>query len=230
MRRFDDRAAAGRELADRLSAYQRRPDAVVLGLARGGMPVAFEVARTLQLALDVLIVRKLAVPGQEELAIGAIASGGVRVLNDQVIDALGLSSQEIMAIAEGEQSEVDRRERAYRGERAPVMVAGRLVLVVDDGLATGASMRAALQALKQRDVAKLVVAVPIAPPETCAELRREADTVVCARTPWRFHAVGYWYEHFPQTTDDEVRSLIAVGPRTDPPSRRARITQDASTR
>src|SRR3954470_15727889 len=164
MRRFADRAGAGRELAERLNAYQGRPHAIVLGLARGGMPVAFEVARTLELALDVFVVRKLAVPGQEELAIGAIASGGVRVLNDQVIDALGLSSQEIMAIAPGEQSELDRRERAYRGERAPVMVAGRLVLVVDDGLAPGASMRAALQALKQRDVAELDVALPIAPP------------------------------------------------------------------
>src|SRR4051812_4658605 len=230
MRRFADRADAGRELAERLHAYQGRPRAIVLGLARGGVPVAFKVARTLQLALDVFVVRKLGAPGQQELAIGAIASGGVRVLNRQVIDALGLSTTEIEAIAAREQIELDRRERAYRGDRAALTVAGRLALLVDDGLATGASMRAAVRALKQRHVAEIVVAVPVAPPETCAELRREADTVVCARAPQRFHAVGYWYEHFPQTTDDEVRSLIAVRPRTDPPSGRARITQDASTR
>src|SRR3954468_9449070 len=148
MRRFADRASAGRELADRLHPYQGHPHAIVLGLARGGMPVAFEVARTLELALDVFVVRKLGVPGQQELAIGAIASGGVRVLNRQVIDALGLSTAEIEAVAEREQIELDRRERAYRGRRAPVTVAGRLALLVDDGLATGASMRAAVQALK----------------------------------------------------------------------------------
>src|SRR3954452_1116766 len=230
MRRFADRAGAGRELAQRLSAYQGRRQAIVLGLARGGMPVAFEVARTLELALDVFVVRKLGLPGQQELAIGAIASGGVRVLNRQVIAALGLSTAEIEAVAEREQIELDRRERAYRDARAPVTVAGRLALLIDDGLATGASMRAALRALKQRDVAEIVVAVPVAPPETCAELRREADTVVCARTPRWFSAVGYWYEHFPQTTDDEVRSLIAAPRRADPPPRRADITQDPPTR
>src|SRR3954447_1998867 len=230
MRRFADRAAAGRELAQRLSAYQRRPRAIVLALARGGVPVAFEVARTLGLALDVLVVRKLGVPGQQELAIGAIASGGVRVLNRHVIDALGLSTAQIEAVAEREQIELDRRERAYRGRRAPVTVAGRLALLVNDGLATGASMRAAVQALKQRHAAEIVVAVPIAPPETCAELRREADTVVCPRTPRCFYAVGYWYEHFPQTTDDEVRSLLAARPLADPPTPPASLTHDASTR
>src|SRR4051794_5821867 len=221
MRRFADRASAGRELAERLSAYQGRPQAIVLGLARGGMPVAFEVARTLGLALDVFVVRKLGVPGQRELAIGAIASGGVRVLNRQMIAALGLSPAEIEAVAEREQLELDRRERAYRGRRVPVTVAGRLALLVDDGLATGASMRAAVQALKQREVAEIVVAVPIAPPETCAELRREADRVVCIRTPWCVYAVGYWYQHFPQTTDDEVRSLLAARPSADRLARRA---------
>src|SRR3954454_4465187 len=230
MRRFADRASAGRELAERLSAYQGRPQGIVLGLARGGMPVAFEVARTLGLALDVSVVRKLGVPGQQELAIGAIASGGVRVLNRQLINALGLSTAEIEAVAEREQLELERRERAYRGRRAPVTVAGRLALLVDDGLATGASMRAAVHALKQREVAEIVVAVPIAPPETCAELRREADTVVCARTPRCFYAVGFWYQHFPQITDDEVRSLLAARPPADPPARRAGLTHDASTR
>src|SRR3954454_5391819 len=230
MRRFADRASAGRALAERLSVYQGRPQAIVLGLARGGMPDAFEVARTLGLALDVFVVRKLGVPGQPELAIGAIASGGVRVLNRQVIAALGLSPAEIEAVAARERIELDRRERAYRGRRAPVTVAGRLALLVDDGLATGASMRAAVQALRQRDVLEIVVAVPIAPPEACAELRREADKVVCARTPRCFHAVGYWYEHFPQTTDEEVRSLLAARPPTDPLARPAGLTHDASTR
>src|SRR3954469_17396570 len=230
MRRLADRAGAGRELAERLNAYQRHRQAIVLGLARGGMPVAFDVARTLGLALDVFVVRKLGVPGQPELAIGAIASGGVRVLNRQMIAALGLSPAEIEAVAEREQLELDRRERAYRGRRAPVTVAGRLALLVDDGLATGASMRAAVQALKQREVAEIVVAVPIAPRETCAELRREADTVVCARTPRCFYAVGYWYQHFPQTTDGEVRSLLAARPPADPHALPAGLTQDASTR
>src|SRR3954452_19245845 len=230
MRRFADRAGAGRELAERLNAYQGRPHAIVLGLARGGMPVAFEVARTLELALDVFVVRKLGVPGQQELAIGAIASGGVRVLNRQVIDALGLSTAEIEDVTERERIALDRRERAYRGRRAPVTVAGRLALLVDDGLATGASMRAAVQALRHREVAEIVVAVPIAPPETCAELRRETDRVVCARTPRCFYAVGYWYQHFPQTTDGEVRSLLAARPAADPPTPPAGFTHDASTR
>src|SRR3954468_21434990 len=219
MRRFADRADAGRELAHRLGAYQARPHAIVLGLARGGMPVAFEVARTLGLALDVFVVRKLGVPGQQELAIGAIASGGVRVLNRQGIAALGLSPAEIEAVAGREQLELDRRERAYRGRRPPVTVAGRLALLVGHALATVASMRAAVQALKQREVAEIVVAVPIAPRETCAELRREANRVVCARTPRCFYAVGYWYQHFPQTTDDEVRSLLAARPSPTRPHR-----------
>src|SRR4051812_45444026 len=166
MRRFADRAGAGRELAERLNAYQGRPQAIVLGLARGGVPVAFEVACTLGLALDVFVVRKLGVPGQQELAIGAIASGGVRVFNRQVIAALGVSTQEIESVAAREQLELDRRERAYRGDRAPVTVAGRLAPLVDDGLATGASMRAAVQGLKQREAGEIVVAVPIAPRET----------------------------------------------------------------
>lgn len=209
MRRFPDRAGAGRELAEGLRDYRGHPEAIVLGLARGGMPVAFEVARALALSLDVFLVRKLGLPGHEELAMGAIASGGVRVLNREVIDALGIPDEIIEAVAQAEQTELDRRERAYRGARAPAAVAGRVAMLVDDGLATGSSMRAAVQALKQRDASEIVVAVPVAPPQACAELEHEADAVICARTPERFCAVGEWYEDFAQTTDDDVRRLVA---------------------
>jgi putative phosphoribosyl transferase len=209
MSAFADRAAAGRELAQRLERYADRDDAVVLGLARGGMPVAFEVARALSLPLDVFVVRKLGVPGHEELAMGALASGGVRVVNRDVVAVAGLSSDDIDAVAAREHAELERRDSAYRAGRPPVDVAGRVAILVDDGLATGSSMRAAVQALRQRDVAEVVVAVPVAPPETCAELESEADAVVCARTPQPFRAVGRWYEDFTQTTDDEVRALVA---------------------
>ena len=211
MSRFADRAAAGRELARRLESYTNRSDGVVLGLARGGMPVAYEVARALNLPLDVFLVRKLGVPGHEELAMGAIASGGVRVLNQRVVNELNIAEEDIDAVAAREHQELDRRERAYRDGGAPAVVAGRLAILVDDGLATGSSMRAALHALKQRDAAGIVVAVPIAPPETCAELEPEADVVICAQTPKSFRAVGVWYENFAQTTDDEVRALVARG-------------------
>jgi putative phosphoribosyl transferase len=209
--RFADRAAAGRELAQRLEPYANRRDAIVLGLARGGMPVAFEVARALALPLDVFLVRKLGVPGHEELAMGAIASGGVRVVNAQVVDALDLPQDAIDAVAAREHDELDRRERAYRDGRRAAEVAGRIAIVVDDGLATGSSMRAAVQALKERDAAGIVVAVPVAPPHTCAQLEAEADAVICARTPEPFRAVGAWYEDFAQTTDDEVRALMTRG-------------------
>jgi putative phosphoribosyl transferase len=217
MSRFHDRSDAGRALAGRLQDYAGRRDAIVLGLARGGMPVAYEVASALGLPLDVFLVRKLGVPGHEELAMGAIASGGVRVMNPRVTQAIDLPQDAVEAVAARAQRELDRREHDYRDGGAPMPVAGLTAILVDDGLATGASMRAAVRALRARDAARVVVAVPIAPPDACAELERDADAVVCARTPEPFHAVGAWYEHFEQTTDDEVRSLLAkarAGPGT----------------
>lgn len=206
---FRDRAAGGRALADRLQAYASRGDVIVLALPRGGVPVGFAVAQALGVPLDVFVVRKLGVPGQEELAMGAIASGGVRVLNQEVIRGLGISAATIDAVAEREARELERRARAYRDDRPAAEVAGRTVILVDDGLATGSTMRAAAAALRQRKPARIVIAVPAAAPETCAELRSEADEVVCAITPEPFHAVGLWYESFGQTSDDEVRALLA---------------------
>jgi putative phosphoribosyl transferase len=214
--RFRDRHGAGRELARHLEPYAHQRDAIVLGLARGGMPVAYEVAEALALPLDVFIVRKLGVPGHEELAIGAIASGGVRVINLRVVEQLDLPDDVIDAVTDRERRELDRRERHYRDGHAPAAVAGLTALVVDDGLATGSSMRAAVAALRKREAAAIVVAVPIAPPETCAALELEADAVVCARTPEPFHAVGAWYEDFRQTTDDDVRRLLTSS-RAHPP-------------
>jgi putative phosphoribosyl transferase len=181
----------------------------VLALPRGGVPVAYEVARALGAPLDVFLVRKLGVPGHEELAIGAIASGGVRVLNQELARALRIPDQMIEAIAAKEQQELERRERLYRGDRPPPDVRGRTVILVDDGLATGATMYAAVEALRQQQQARIIVAVPIAAPETCAELSEEVDEVICAVTPQPFHAVGLWYEDFSQTSDDEVRDLLA---------------------
>ena len=207
--RFADRTEAGEELARKLTAYAHRPDALVLALPRGGVPVGFAVARALQVPLDVFLVRKLGVPGQEELAMGAVASGGVRVLNREVIELLGIPDSLIEAVASRELGEVARRERLYRDHRPAPAVRGRTVILVDDGLATGATMRAAVAALRQQQPARVVVAVPTAAPETCAELGAEADEVVCARTPQPFYAVGLWYADFRQTTDDEVRDLLA---------------------
>ena len=182
---------------------------LVLALPRGGVPVGYEVAKQLGAPLDVLLVRKLGLPGHEELALGAVATGGVRVLHDALLAQFGISAETLARIAERETRELQRRERAYRGEQPPRDVAGRTVILVDDGLATGASMRAALRALRQRGPAAVVVAVPVAPPAVCAALRREADEVVCARTPEPFAAVGQWYDDFGQTGDDEVRELLA---------------------
>jgi putative phosphoribosyl transferase len=206
---FRDRVDGGRQLAECLEPYRQRRDSIVLGLARGGMPVAAEVARVLALPLDVFLVRKLGVPGHDELAMGAIASGGARVMNQEVVGALAIANDAIEAVAAREQHELERRERVYRDGRPAAELAGRVGILVDDGLATGASMRAAVQALKQRKAAGIVVAVPVAPPETCSELEREADAVVCAHTPKPFHAVGLWYDDFPQVTDDQVRQLLA---------------------
>jgi erythromycin esterase-like protein/predicted phosphoribosyltransferase len=207
--RFRDRREAGRLLAAKLARYANRPDVIVLALPRGGVPVAYEVARALRVPLDVFVVRKLGVPGYEELAMGAVATGGVRVLNDQIVRSLRIPDYVIDRVAAEEREELGRRERTYRGGRAPLEVRGRTVILVDDGLATGATMRAAVLALRQQQPAKIIAAVPTASPETCNELRAEVDEVVCAITPDPFHAVGYWYEDFTQTTDQEVRELLA---------------------
>jgi putative phosphoribosyl transferase len=206
--RFRDRAEAGRELARRLERY-RGGDAVVLGLARGGVPVAAEVARSLGLPLDVFVVRKLGVPQQPELAVGAVASGGLAVVNDEVARAARLDDATLRRLIATEAEEVRRRERAYRDGRPPPEVNGRTVILVDDGLATGASMLAAARTLGHEGARKVVVAVPVAPPETCEALATVADEVVCARTPERFVSVGSWYEDFRQTSDDEVRRALA---------------------
>jgi predicted phosphoribosyltransferase len=205
---FRDRAEAGRMLAAKLVRYANRSDAVVLGLPRGGVPVAYEVARELHAPLDVFLVRKLGLPGHEELAMGAIATGGVRVLNEDVVRALGIPEDIIESVASREQQELERRERIYRGTRPPVDVRDRIVILVDDGLATGSSMRAAVAALRQQGPGRIVIAVPIGALQTCRELREEADEVVCLYTPEPFHAVGLWYEDFSQTTDQEVHDLL----------------------
>jgi predicted phosphoribosyltransferase len=205
--RYRDRREAGRVLAELLAPLANQPDVLVLGLPRGGVPVAWEVARRLGAALDVFVVRKLGFPGHEELAMGAIASGGVRVLNPEVV-AYGVTRDEIERLAEREQRELERRERLFRGDRPPIRVVDRTVILVDDGLATGSTMRAAVRALRQQGAARIIVAVPVAARSTCAEMEDEADEVVCAATPEPFHAVGLWYEDFRQTTDDEVRELL----------------------
>jgi predicted phosphoribosyltransferase len=207
--RFRNRREGGRLLAEKLTAYAVRPDVLVLALPRGGVPVAYDVARRLAAPLDVFLVRKLGAPGYEELAMGAVATGGVRVLNDEIVNGLGIPSYVIDAVAAQEQQELARRERLYRGGRPPPDVRDRTVILVDDGLATGATMRAAIMALRQLQPARIVVATPTAPPETCEELRSEVDEVICAITPEPFLAVGHWYEDFSQTTDDEVRDLLA---------------------
>jgi erythromycin esterase-like protein/predicted phosphoribosyltransferase len=206
---FHDRRQAGRRLAAKLSAYANRPDVLVLALPRGGVPVGYEVARALGAPLDVFVVRKLGVPGYEELAMGAVATGGVRVLNHEIIRRLGIPNDLIDSVAAREQAELARRERLYRGGHPPPDVSGRTAILVDDGLATGATMLAATEALRELKPARIVVAVPTASPEACEDLRAKADDVVCGMTPEPFHAVGRWYEDFAQTSDDEVRDLLA---------------------
>lgn len=206
---FRDRTDAGRQLADRLQHYAGRADVLVLALPRGGVPVAFEVAQALRAPLDVFVVRKLGVPGHPELALGALATGDVRILNEDVVRALRISEEVIEAVTAAERQELHRRERAYRGDRTPPRTRARVVILVDDGLATGSTMRAALTALRQQQPARIVVAVPVGSRETCAEFREEADETVCARTPEPFYAVGLWYSNFAQTTDEEVHHLLA---------------------
>ena len=205
---FRDRREAGRLLSRALEAFRGRSDAVVLALPRGGVPVAYEVAQELRLPLDIFIVRKLGVPGQEELAMGAVASGGMIVVNQAIVEDLAISDEEINAIAEREKREIERREREYRNGYPPVQVEGQTAILIDDGLATGASMRAAARALRPR-ARKVVVAVPVASERTCNELRAEVDQVMCATTPQPFFAVGMFYRDFEQTTDEEVRELLA---------------------
>jgi predicted phosphoribosyltransferase len=212
---FADRREAGRRLAARLHDYAGS-NPIVLALPRGGIPVAYEVARALGAPLDVFIVRKLGVPGHEEFALGAIASGDVVVLNPELVNQLGLSRQDIQAIIEAERRELDRRERAYREGAPPLDVRGRTVILVDDGLATGATMLAAIAALRKLGPARIIVAVPVAAPETCEAMAGAADEVVCAVTPQPFHAVGLWYENFAQTTDDEVRALLQAARAASP--------------
>lgn len=204
---FANRRAGGRELATLLRALAS-DDTVVLGLPRGGVPVAFEIARELNAPLDVLVVRKLGAPGFPELAMGAIASGGVRVLNEDVIESLRVSAEALAATTEREKQELERRERAYRGDRPMLDVAGKLVIVADDGLATGATMRAAVRSLRARGAREVVVAVPVGAPESCEELGREAGRCVCAEQPEPFEGVGKWYRDFRPTSDDEVRTLL----------------------
>jgi len=205
---FRDRRAAGAELAVQLAGYRKAPGLLVLALPRGGVPVAYEIARALGAELDVLVVRKLGVPRQPELALGAIASGGATVFNDDVVGAIGVTRSHLDAIVRTERIELQRRERAYRGDRGPLNVRGRTVIVVDDGLATGASMRAAVVALRSLQPARIVVAVPVAPIETAEEFIHIADDFVCIETPRDFHSVGWWYRDFDQTQDDEVRYLL----------------------
>ena len=211
MMRFLDRRDAGRQLAAKLAAYAGDPNVLVLGLPRGGVPVAYEVARALHAPLDVFVVRKLGVPGHRELAMGAIASGGVRVLNTDVIKALGISPAAVESVAAREMMELERQQRAYRGDAPLPDLSGCTVIVVDDGLATGSTMRAAVGALRQSRPARIIVAVPVAAAETVRHLRQEADSVVCLSTPPDFHAVSMWYEDFSQTSDDEVRNLLEAG-------------------
>jgi putative phosphoribosyl transferase len=206
--RFQNRREAGVELAERLRRYRTRDDVIVLALPRGGVPVAYEIARALGAPLDVFLVRKLGLPGRPELAMGAIASGGIRVLNDDVVQWYHVPKDVIDRVAEAEQAELTRRERAYRGNDPAPDLEGRTVVLVDDGLATGSTMKAAVRAVRARQPARIVVAAPVGAPDTCRELAESADEVVCARMPQPFSAVGLWYRDFAQTTDEEVQELL----------------------
>ncbi|MBE9140605.1 phosphoribosyltransferase [Nodosilinea sp. LEGE 07088] len=207
---FQNRTDAGRQLADRLQGYANRPDVLVLGLPRGGVPVAYEVAQALHAPLDVCLVRKLGVPEHKELALGAIASGGVRVFNYGIIHRFQISIPTIATIAAQEQRELERRDRAYRGDRPLPQICDRTVILVDDGIATGATMRAAIAVIAAQQPAQLVVATPVAAPATCEALSHEVDEVVCVTLPESLNAIGYWYEDFSPTTDADVRQLLAT--------------------
>lgn len=206
---FRNRTEAGKLLAQRLAQYADRADVLVLGLPRGGVPVAFEVAKALNAPLDICLVGKLGVPGHKELAMGAIASGGVRVLNYDVVSWLGISGKTIDTVAAHEFRELQRRDRAYRGDRSQPEIRNQIIIIVDDGIATGSTMRAAITILKSQHPQKIIVAVPVAPSDTCSKLRSEVDDVVCLINPEPFYAIGLWYENFAQTTDEEVHELLA---------------------
>jgi putative phosphoribosyl transferase len=206
--RFRDRSSAGKQLASKLSAYANRADVLVIGLPRGGVPVAAEVAKVLHAPLDICLVRKLGVPGHQELAMGAIASGGVRVLNDDVLDWLRISDERIDEVAARELRELERRDRAYRGDRPPPDLRDRTVILVDDGLATGSTMQAAIAAIRHQSPQRIVVAVPVGAPDTCDAIRGEVDEVVCFMPQDPLYAIGLWYENFTQTTDEEVCKLL----------------------
>ena len=215
-RGFRDRRDAGAQLAQKLARYARYPGVIVLGLPRGGVPVAYEVAEALHAPLDVFLVRKLGVPGHRELAMGAIASGGVRVLNPEVVTALQISDAVLDGVAAHEQQEIERQQHLYRGDLPYPALRGRTVIVVDDGLATGSTMRAAIRALREMEPAKIVAAAPVAAAETCRSLVTEADEVVCVSTPDAFQAVSLWYQEFSQTTDAEVRHLLEAAAQAAP--------------
>jgi putative phosphoribosyl transferase len=217
-RAFANRTEAGRLLAEKLIQYADRDDVIVLGLPRGGVPVAYEVAKRLGAPLDVFIVRKLGVPGFEELAAGAIASGGVRVLNEDVMRAIPHADETIEAVTARETTELERREHEYRDGRPAPELRDRVVILIDDGLATGATMRAAVKALRQSGTTKIVVAVPVGPPETCREIEQEADETICLSMPEFFQAVGQYYEDFSQTSDDDVRTLLSSAVQEQPAS------------
>lgn len=206
---FRDRSDAGRRLASRLTAYADRPDVLVLGLARGGVPVAFEIARELNVPLDVFVVRKLGVPGYPEYAMGAIASGGVEVMHDQVVHSLSIPTSVINEVAAEELRELERREQVYRGRHLPLQISGRVVIVVDDGMATGASMAAAITALRSHRPARIIVAVPVAARQACEESRADVDELVCLIEPESFIAVGQWYEDFRHIRDQDVHEILA---------------------
>jgi putative phosphoribosyl transferase len=205
---YPDRSSAGKFLAHKLKKYLHRDNVLVLALPRGGVPVAFEVAEFLEATLDIFLVRKLGVPGDEELAMGAIATGCVRVLNEEVIECLKIPSSVIESVTIEEMDELQRREHAYRGDREGPEVTGKIVILVDDGLATGSTMRAAIRALRQEGPEKIVVAVPVSAVEACDEMALGADEIICGPTPTPFYGVGHWYDEFPQTTDDEVTALL----------------------
>ena len=205
---YKDRVDAGKRLAKELSKYANRSDVLILALPRGGVPVAFEVAKELNVKMDVFIVRKLGVPGNEELAMGAISSDNIRVLNEDVVRSFQIPERVINMVAENELRELERRERAYRGDRPKPEISGSTVILIDDGLATGATMRAAAAAIKIKNPAKIVVAVPTGAPDTCELFRREVDEVICVATPEPFYGVGAWYGNFSQTTDEEVCDLL----------------------
>lgn len=205
---FEDRVDAGRRLAEKLDAYANRSDVIVLGVPRGGVPVAYEVAAALHAPMDIFLSRKLGVPAQEELAFGAVASGGVRVLDRDLIESVGISNQEIEEITRRVRGELERRERLYRGARPPLDVEGKIAILIDDGIATGSSMRAAIHALRQHKPAQIVVAIPVAPFSTCRKLRSEVDELVCVDMPESFYAIGQFYADFSQVSDEEVTNLL----------------------